>query len=81
MFSRSTIRAFSITRLGTTDPRMSQIVKHNNTVYLSGQVPSPDAFGKDITTQVKTTLEKVDILLEEAGTSKSNLLSAQIWVI
>src|SRR5690554_5358887 len=58
--------------------RMSQIVIHNNTVYLAGQVPSdPTA---DMRAQTEQVLEKVDALLSQAGTSKENLISAQIWV-
>ncbi|GMI01546.1 hypothetical protein TrVE_jg12118 [Triparma verrucosa] len=81
--SSSSSRPFSsITRLSTSDPRMSSIVIHNDLVYLSGQVPS-DFSGSEkgnLSLQVTSTLSKVDTLLEEAGTSKSNLISAQIWL-
>ena len=72
MASQST----KITRLATDDPRMSKVVVHGGTVYLSGQVAS----GDDITAQTKGTLEKIDDLLKLAGTDKSKLLTAQIWV-
>lgn len=61
-------------------PLMSRIVINNGTVYLSGVVPSPDAEGKDITTQTQSVLEQIDGLLKEAGTDKSRLLTAQIWL-
>eukprot|EP00814_Leptocylindrus_danicus_P021349 CAMPEP_0116013962 /NCGR_PEP_ID=MMETSP0321-20121206/6017_1 /TAXON_ID=163516 /ORGANISM="Leptocylindrus danicus var. danicus, Strain B650" /LENGTH=134 /DNA_ID=CAMNT_0003483569 /DNA_START=229 /DNA_END=630 /DNA_ORIENTATION=- len=70
-------RYLSLKRLGTTDPRMSQTVIFNNTVYISGQV---DTTAEDVTGQTKIVLSKVDALLEEAGTSKSNLISASIWL-
>ena len=57
---------------------MSQIVEHGDTVYLSGQVPSD--FEAPLQDQVSSTLSKVDALLAEAGTDKSRLLSAQIWL-
>ena len=61
-----------------TKPRMSRIVKHNGTIYLCGQVAA-DA-SKDITEQTQTMLEKVDTLLAQAGSNKTHLLSATIYV-
>mmetsp|Transcript_10992 Transcript_10992/g.18224 ORF Transcript_10992/g.18224 Transcript_10992/m.18224 type:complete len:142 (+) Transcript_10992:74-499(+) len=73
-------RAFSsqITRIGTDDPRMSRIVVHSGVVYISGQTDT--TAGDDIAAQTKNVLTKVDNLLAEAGTSKSNLLTASIWL-
>jgi enamine deaminase RidA (YjgF/YER057c/UK114 family) len=63
-------------------PRMSQAVIHSDnagsTVYLAGQVaddPSADVAG-----QTRQILAKIDGLLEKAGTDKSKLLSANIWL-
>ena len=67
----------SIQRIGTSDPRMSKVVVHNQVVYTSGLV---DLKGVDIKEQTTNVLKEVDELLEEAGTSKSNLLSASIWL-
>lgn len=58
--------------------RMSRIVKHNETVYLCGQVGA-DA-NTDITEQTKTMLGKVDELLDQAGSNRSNILSATIYL-
>jgi enamine deaminase RidA (YjgF/YER057c/UK114 family) len=66
-----------ITRLGTTDPRMSQIVVHNGVVYLSGQV---DEVETDVAGQTKSILNQIDNLLAQAGTDKSRLLTAKIWL-
>jgi enamine deaminase RidA (YjgF/YER057c/UK114 family) len=74
---RQNARQFSIQRIGTEDPRMSKIVIHNGVVYLSGLT---DTTVSDATGQTKNVLKKVDDLLEEAGTSKSNLLTASIWL-
>mmetsp|Transcript_13134 Transcript_13134/g.18817 ORF Transcript_13134/g.18817 Transcript_13134/m.18817 type:complete len:195 (+) Transcript_13134:56-640(+) len=66
-----------IKRLGTDDPRMSQIVTHNGVVYISGQIdPTTD----DIEGQTKNILDKIDLLLWEAGTNKSKLLTATLWL-
>ncbi|MDG1375618.1 MAG: RidA family protein [Yoonia sp.] len=65
----------SITRLHT-GPRMSQAVIHNGTAYLAGQV---GAEGKSVAEQTESILGKIDALLDEAGTDKTKLLTAQIW--
>ena len=57
--------------------RMSQIVTHNGTVYLAGQVGDPEG---DITAQTKACLEQVDTLLAEAGSEKTRILQAVVWL-
>ena len=56
---------------------MSRIVVNNGVVYISGQT---DATGNTIEDQAKNVLDKVDKLLEEAGTNKSKLLTSSIWL-
>ncbi len=58
-------------------PRMSQAVVHGNTVYLAGQVGAP---GKSVADQTKAILKGIDRLLKLAGSDKSKILSAQIWL-
>lgn len=60
-------------------PRMSQAVIYGDTVYLAGQVAS-EAAGKPVADQTRNILSKIDALLAEAGTDKSKLLSATIWL-
>ena len=60
-------------------PRMSQAVVHGNTVYLAGQVGSSDA-GPDVYLQTTQVLASIDKLLAAAGTDKTQLLSATIWL-
>ena len=58
--------------------RMSQAVIHGATIYLAGQVaddPSADVAG-----QTRQILAKIDGLLAEAGSDKSKLLSANVWL-
>jgi enamine deaminase RidA (YjgF/YER057c/UK114 family) len=57
--------------------RMSGAVVHGNTVYLAGQVGTA---GDDVTQQTKTALAEVDKLLAAAGTDKSKILNATIWL-
>lgn len=67
----------SINRIDTT-PRMSGIVEHNGTIYLSGQIAKDTS--KNIKEQTITTLEKVEELLGKAGSDKRNILSVTIYV-
>jgi enamine deaminase RidA (YjgF/YER057c/UK114 family) len=59
-------------------PRMSQAVIHGATVYLAGQVADDPA--ADVADQTRRILAKIDRLLAEAGTDKSKLLSANVWL-
>jgi enamine deaminase RidA (YjgF/YER057c/UK114 family) len=61
-----------------TKTRMSRIVKHNGVIYLCGQV-CKDA-SKGIEEQTSSMLEKVDELLEQAGSDKEHILSATIYI-
>jgi enamine deaminase RidA (YjgF/YER057c/UK114 family) len=66
----------SIERIGS-GPRMSQAVIHGDTVYLAGQVGAP---GESVTAQTKAVLASVEALLAQAGSDKSKILSATIWL-
>ncbi|MDH3666609.1 MAG: RidA family protein [Paracoccaceae bacterium] len=68
----------SIKRIDT-GPRMSQAVVHNGIVYTAGQV-AQGAPGASIADQTKDILASIDRLLAEAGTDKSKLISATIWL-
>ena len=57
--------------------RMSEALVYNDTVYLAGQVGEP---GDDVITQTRTALAEVDALLAQAGSDKSRILMAQIWL-
>ena len=67
----------TITRIKTSE-RASAIVIHHGVAYLSGQVAAdPDA---DIQEQTRSTLERVDALLVEAGTDNEHMLVATIYL-
>src|SRR5690606_11266208 len=66
----------SIRRIGV-GPRMSQAVIHGNTVYLAGQVGNP---GASVTEQTKAVLAEVARLHKEAGSDKTKVLQAIIWL-
>ena len=65
-----------IKRIGV-GTRMSEAVVHNGTVYVAGQVGKP---GDPVADQTRKCLAEVDRILAEAGTDKTRLLSAQIWL-
>ena len=58
--------------------RMSSAVVHGDTVYLAGL--TADDAKADVKGQTKQILDKVDKFLAEAGTDKSKVLSANIWL-
>ena len=68
----------SIRRIETGE-RMSQTVVHGSTVYTAGQV-ARSAAGASVTDQTQAILSQLDQLLAEAGTDKSKLISATIWI-
>ena len=56
---------------------MSDAVAFNGIVWVAGQVGNPgDAVGD----QTRQCLAEVDRILAEAGTDKTRILSAQIWL-
>jgi enamine deaminase RidA (YjgF/YER057c/UK114 family) len=59
-------------------PRMSRCVVRGDTVYVCG-LTAGDA-KQDITGQTKQILDRIDGYLAQAGTSKSKLLHAQLWI-
>ncbi len=60
-------------------PRMSQAVIHGSTIYLAGQV-ADQAKGKSVSDQTKEILATIDRLLAEAGSDKTKILSATIYL-
>ena len=56
--------------------RMSQAVVYNGFVFLAGQVGD----GASVTEQTRDILANVDALLSRAGSDKTRLLSATIWL-
>jgi len=60
-------------------PRMSQIVVHGDTVYLAGIVAQANK-GKSVTDQTREILSTIDAYLAQAGTNKSKILSATIYI-
>ena len=59
-------------------PRMSEASIHNGIVYLAGQVPEDTSL--DIEGQTREVLTAIDALLAQAGSDKTRILRAQIFL-
>ena len=59
-------------------PRMSEASIHNGVVYLAGQIPTDATAG--IEEQTRQVLSEIDALLAQAGTDKTRILRAQIYL-
>ncbi len=58
--------------------RLSEMAVYNGIAYLAGQVPEDDTL--DMYGQTKQVLAEIDKWLAEAGTDKSRILMAQVFV-
>lgn len=59
-------------------PRLSQVAIHGDTVYTAGIVA--DDTNADVAGQTGQILDKIDRYLKEAGTDKTRILTATIWL-
>jgi enamine deaminase RidA (YjgF/YER057c/UK114 family) len=59
-------------------PRFCRVLRYNGTVYIAGL--TADDLSGDTTAQTREILGKIDGYLAKAGSDKSKLLSAQIWL-
>ena len=62
-----------------TGSRLSKIVIHGDTVYLAGLTADKTA-GQSVGAQTEEILGAIDGLLAKAGTDKSKLVQATIWL-
>lgn len=58
-------------------PIISKVIEHGGIVYVCGMLPDPVG---DIAVQTRQVLERIDDALRLAGTDKSKLLTAQVWL-
>jgi len=57
--------------------RMSKAVIHNGTIYTAGHV---DDTASDVAGQTQAILARIESVLAQAGSDKSKVLSATIWL-
>ena len=68
----------SLKRIGAGD-RMSEAVIHNGMVYLAGMV-AETTVGKSVKEQTKDILSQIDDILKQAGSDKTKIVKANIWL-
>ena len=68
----------SITRLHV-GPRLSRAVIHGDTVYLTGCI-AEQTKGKSVREQTREILATIDQSLAEAGSDKTKILSAHVYL-
>lgn len=59
--------------------RMSEAVIYDGKVYTAGIV-ADKAVGKSVFEQTEEVLQQIDTLLEQAGSDKTRILKANIWL-
>lgn len=59
--------------------RMSQLVVYGGVAYLAGQV-AQETRGQAVAAQAREILSNIDRYLEEAGSDKTYILSASVWL-
>jgi len=59
--------------------RMSEAVIHGGKIYTAGIV-ADKTVGKSVLEQTQEVLEQIDALLKQAGSDKTRILKANIWL-
>jgi enamine deaminase RidA (YjgF/YER057c/UK114 family) len=68
----------TIQRYDLNGKRLSQVLVHNGVAYVAGQTATDRT--KDVSAQTAEVLAKIDGLLAKAGSDKSRILFAQVWL-
>jgi enamine deaminase RidA (YjgF/YER057c/UK114 family) len=68
----------TIQRYDLNGKRLSQVLVHNGVAYVAGQTATDRT--KDVSVQTAEVLAKIDGLLAKAGSDKSRILFAQVWL-
>jgi enamine deaminase RidA (YjgF/YER057c/UK114 family) len=68
----------AIQRYDLNGKRLSQVLVHNGVAYVAGQTATDRT--KDVSAQTAEVLAKIDALLAKAGSDKSRILFAQVWL-
>lgn len=76
--ARKAAKKKALTRIGA-GKRMSTAVIHNGVVYTAGYVAEAAA-GKSVKEQTADILAQIDATLKQAGSDKTRILKANIWL-
>ena len=69
--------------LGQSNANLSPATRFGNLVFVAGQTgrnPVTNEVGVDIREQTRNVLERIKIILEDAGTSLENVLTVNCWL-
>jgi len=69
--------------LATGNPNLSPATRFGNLVFAAGQTgrhPKSGELGKDIREQTRNTLERIKVVLEAAGSSLDDVLTATVYL-
>ena len=69
--------------LAASNPNLSAATRFGNLVFVAGQTgrhPRTGELGKDVREQTRNTLERVKVVLEAAGTSLEQVLTATVYL-
>lgn len=73
------IERYQLTPVVPGIPRISSVVARGDMVYVSGVTANPGS-PPDVKVQTTKALQRIDALLAEAGATKADLLTAQVWL-
>ena len=78
------IRVFNTANAPKPGGHYSQAVIHNNTIYISGQLPVNPFTGEkvtgDIEVQTRQILENIRVILKDAGSDPSKVIKTTIFI-
>jgi 2-iminobutanoate/2-iminopropanoate deaminase len=69
--------------LAAANPNLSPATRFGNLVFVAGQTgrhPKTGELGKDVREQTRNTLERIKVVLEAAGSSLDNVLTATVYL-
>jgi 2-iminobutanoate/2-iminopropanoate deaminase len=70
--------------VASSNPNLSPATRFGNLVFVSGQTgrhPTSGESGKDVREQTSNVLERIKVVLEAAGTSLDNVLTATVYLV
>jgi len=77
------MRIITNERMPVANGHYSQCIEHNGMLYLSGQLPgnpSINPLPEDIESQTKLVLDRIDLILKEAGSSRDKVIQMRIYI-
>ena len=77
------MRIINNERMPKANGHYSQCIENNGMLYLSGQLPGNPAVNPlpdDIESQTRLVLDKIDLILKEAGSSREKVIQMRIYI-